>query len=163
MGFPRAETRTPQDFDAVLLMAITLASKRRPAELVEVVAAADVILGFVPYAEKLGAALERLSVRGVIGMSEEGFTLTEAGRDMMSKQPRKACQEDLIAALKSQLTAWRPRTDHQPIVLDIVRLGSAVRAHKATRKTGKNMAMPKPEVTRHFKIDGRWRRTTKAG
>lgn len=161
--FPNSEARTPHDLDAVILMAATLASKRRPAELVEIVAAADLILGFVPFAEKLGAAIERLSARGLIGMSEGDFTLTDAGREMMSKQPRKASQEEIIAALKNSLAARRPRTEHPPILLEPEQLGTAIRAHKATRKTGKNVLMPKPAVvTRHFKVEGRWRRATKA-
>lgn len=150
------------DLDAGILMAAMLSSKRRPAELVEIVAAAELILGFVPFAEKLGAAIERLSTRGLISMSEGGFTLTNAGQEMMSKQPRKASQEDIIAAVKSNLAAWRPRVEHPPILLELEKLGAAIRAHKATRKTGKNVLMPKPTVTRHFKVEGRWRRATKA-
>lgn len=150
------------DLDAVILLATTLSSKRRQAELVEIVAAADLIQGFVPFAEKLGAAIERLSARGLIAMSEEGFTLTEAAREIMAKQPRKASQEDLIVAVESSLAAWRPRAEHPPIVLEPALLEAAVRAYKATRKAaGKNLLMPKPTVTRHFKVEGRWRRATK--
>lgn len=143
-------------------MATTLSSKRRPAELVEIVAAADLVLGFVPFAEKLGAAIERLSASGLINMSEGGFTLTDVGREMMSKQPRKASQEDLLAAVKGSLAAWRPRAKHLPVLLEPEQLGAAIRAYKATKKSGKNMLMPKPTVIRHFKVEGRWRRATKA-
>ena len=159
---PGPESRTPQDIEAGMLMAVTLASKRRPAQLLEVVAAADLILGFVPYPDKLGNAIERLSARGLIALADEGFTLTEAGRAIMSRQPRKGSQDDLIAAAKGQLAAWRPQGAQAPVVLDLVQLGTAVRAHKATRKTGRNLLMPKPEVTRHFKVDGHWRRVRKA-
>ncbi|GEM_PF-6907403 len=72
-AFPNPEARTHHDLDAGILMAATLSSKRRPADLVEIVAAAELILGFVPFAEKLGAAIERLSARGLIGMSEGGL------------------------------------------------------------------------------------------
>lgn len=143
-------------------MATTLSSKRRPAELVEIVAAADLIQGFIPFAEKLGAAIERLSATGLIAMAEGGFTLTEAARDIMSRQPRKASQEDSIAAVKASLAAWRPRAEHAAIRVPPEQLGAAIRAHKATRKIGSNLLMPKPEVTRHFKVEGRWRRATKA-
>lgn len=162
-AFPKLETRTPHDLDAGVLMAVTLSSKRRPAELVDIVAAVDLILGFVPFAEKLGAAIERLSSCGLIGMSAGGLTLTDAGLEMMSKQPRKASQEDLIAAVKSSLAAWRPRADHPPVLLAPEQLGAAVRGHKATRKMGKSVLMPRPAVTRHFKVAGRWRRAIKAG
>ena len=72
-----SEARTYHDLDAGILLAATLSSKRRPAELVEIVAA-------------------------------------------------------------------------------------AIRAYKATKKSGKNMLMPKPTVIRHFKVEGRWRRAAKA-
>lgn len=160
-ALPRSDVRAPQDFDARILMAAALSSKRRQATLADIVAAAEMVLGFVPFAEKLGAAIERLSVRGLIGQLEGGLVLTDAGLDMMSKQPRKASQEDIVAAVRNCLAEWRPRAGHPPVQLDIVELGTAIRAHKATRKTGKNLLMPKPEVTRHFKAEGRWRRATK--
>lgn len=148
--------------DAAILLAATMSSKRRPAELVEIVAAADLILGSIPFAERLGAAIERLSALGLIGMSERGFTLTDAGLEMMSKQPRKASQEDILAAIETSLAAWRPRVEHPPVRLEPEQLGAAIRAHKATRKTGNNVLMPRPTTTRHFKVEGRWRRATKA-
>lgn len=137
-----------------------LSSKRRPAELVEIVAATELILGFVPFAEKLGAVIERLSARGLICMSEGGFTLTDGGQEIMSKRPRKASQEDIIAEVKSSLAAWRPRVEYPPVLLEPEQIGAAIRGHKSARKTGKNVLMPKPTVTRHFKVEGRWRRTT---
>jgi hypothetical protein len=159
---PNIAARSHHEIEAGILMAATLASKRRPAALVDIVAAADLILGFIPFAEKLGAALERLSVRGLVCQSESGFTLTEAGRSMMSKQPRKASQEELIAAVTDSLAAWRPRSEQPPILLNVEALDIAIRAHQANRKTGKSLLMPKPEVTRHFKVEGRWRRAVKA-
>lgn len=142
-------------------MAATLSSKRRPAELVEIVAAVDLILGFVPLAEKLGASIERLSARGLINMAQGGFTLTHAGLEMMSKQPKKASREDIIVALKNSLATFCPRAEHPPILLELEELYAAIRMHKATRKTSKSMLMPKPPVTRHFKVEGRWRRAIK--
>jgi hypothetical protein len=82
---------------------------------------------------------------------------------MMSKQPSQASQEDLIAAVKGSLAAWHPRVGHPPIVLAPEQLGDAIRGHKATRKMGKKVLMPKPTMTRHFKVAGRWRRVIKAG
>ncbi len=159
---PNSEARTHLDLDAGILVAASLASKRRPAELVEIVAAADLVLGFVPSAEKLGAAIGRLSARGLIRMSDGGFMLTDAGRELIEKQPRKASREDIIAAIKVSLSAWRLRAEHPPVPLPPEQLDAAIRAHKATRHTGGNVPMPKPTVVRHFKVEGRWRRVTKA-
>lgn len=155
-------SRMPHDVDAVILMATTLSSKRRPARLDEIVAAADLIQGFVPFADKLGGAIERLSALGLIVIAEEGFTLTPSGHQIMSRQPKKGSQEDLIAAVRDDLAAYRPAEDGSPVQLDAARLEAAVRAHKTARKEpGKNLLMPKPKVTRHFKVEGRWRRAVK--
>ena len=151
------------DIDVLILMATALAAKRRPAELVEIVAAADLIQGFVPYAEKLGEAVERLSAKGLIDSVEGGFTLTPPAEEMMAGQPRKADTEARIAAVGAKLARYTPKGEYAPIVVGAEQLGAAVRAHKAARKApGKNMLMPKPEVERHFKIDGRWRRASAA-
>lgn len=155
-------SRLPHDVDAVILMATTLSSKRRPAQLVEIVAAADLIQGFVPFAEKLGGAIERLSGLGLIAATEDGFTLTPIAKEIMSRQPKKGSQEELIEAVRSDLSAYRPTEEGPVILLDEKQLEAAVRAHKTTRKDpGKNLLMPKPKVTRHFKVEGRWRRAVK--
>jgi hypothetical protein len=157
-----SEERTHLDLDAVILMATALSSKRRPAQLLEIVAAADLIQGFVPFPDKLGMAIERLSRLGLVCTAEDGFALTDIAQDIMARQPKKASQEDLVAAVKSSLGGLRPRTGIPPIQLELELLGAAVRAHKAARKApGKNMLMPKPTVTRHFKVEGRWRRVAK--
>ena len=51
----------------LLLLAIGLASKRRPAEPLEIVAAIDLIQGNIPAEAKLSEAIARLAVHGLIG------------------------------------------------------------------------------------------------
>lgn len=153
---------TQHELDAVILTAIMLSSKRRPAQLVDVVAAADLIQGFVPFPEKLGAAIERLSALGLVAAADGGLTLTEAARELLAKLPVKIGPQDLAAAVADVLREWRPRAGHAPLLPDPQELGAAVRAYKATRKApGKNLLMPKPQVVRHFKVEGRWRRAVK--
>ena len=153
---------THHDLDAVILTATMLSSKRRPAQLVDVVAAADLIQGFVPFPEKLGAAIERLSALGLIAAAEGGLTLTPAAHDLLAKQPAKTSPEDLAAAVADSLAALRPRAGQPALVPDPQELGAAVRTYKATRKSaGGNLLMPKPKVVRHFKVEGRWRRAVK--
>jgi hypothetical protein len=151
--------RPIQDVDALILMATTLSAKRRPAELVEIVAAADLIQGFIPSAEKLGGAIQRLSTLGLISAAEGGFTLTPIGQEIMAKQPKKAAMEELVIAIRSKLAAYRPKEEHPTILLTQEQLGAAIKAHKAARKApGKNLLIAKPKVDRHFKVEGRWRR-----
>lgn len=147
------------DVDVLVLMATTLSSKRRPAELVEIVAAADLIQGSIPFVEKLGDAIQRLSTFGLISATEGGFTLTPIGHEIMAKQPKKAVTEELIIAIKSNLATYNPIEEYPPILLTQEQLSAAIRAYKTTRKApGKNLLMPQPKVDRHFKVEGRWRR-----
>jgi len=149
------------DIDVVILMATTLASKRRPAELVEIVAAADLIQGFTPFADKLGDAIQRLSTHGLISATEVGFTLTQIAQTIMAKQPKKSVTEDLIISIKLDLAAYTPKSESPAILLTSEQLGAAIRAHMTARKaTVKNLLMPKPKLDRHFKVEGRWRRVS---
>lgn len=151
--------RPVHDIDVVILMATTLSSKRRPAELLEIVAAADLIQDAIPFADKLGDAIQRLSRFGLIEAAEGGFTLTAAAQAIMAKLPKKAGTEELIVALKSALADYSPKEEFPAVVPTQAQLGEAIRAHKASRKVaGKNLLMPKPKPDRHFKVEGRWRR-----
>jgi hypothetical protein len=155
--------RPSHDIDAVVLMAITLSSKRRPAELVEIVAATDLIQGSIPFVEKFGDSLQRLSALGLICATESRFTLTPSGHKIMEKRPRRTAAEEVIILIKSDLGDYRPTEEHSPVLLTQEQLVTAIQAHKAARKTpGKNLLMPKPKVDRHFKAEGRWRRAPAA-
>lgn len=149
------------DLDVLILMAAALASKRRPAELVEIVAAADLLQGSIPFVEKLGPAIQRLSAAGLLCAAEGGFALTPAGQEMVVGLPRNADTETLVAVLKGRLASNVPDGECVPVRLTTAELSAAVLAHKASRTTsGNNLLMPKPKADRHFKVDGRWRRVS---
>jgi hypothetical protein len=149
------------DVDVVILLATALSAKRRPATLAEIVAAADLIQGAIPYVEKLGDAIRWLSAHGLISAVEDGFTLTPAAEKIMAAIPKKADTEARIAAVQESLAGYVPKGEFAPIVLTGEQLSAAIVAHNAERGTaGKNMLMPKPKLDRHFKVEGRWRRAT---
>jgi hypothetical protein len=149
------------DVDVLILMATALASKRRPATLVEIVAAADLIQGAIPFVEKLGEAIQRLSSVGLISAAEGGFTLTPLAQEIMADQPRNADTEERIVAIKGNLAAYTPKGEYSPILLTREQLSAAILEHKTSRRTpGKNLLMPKPKLDRHFKVEGRWRRAS---
>lgn len=151
--------RPNHDVDALILMATTLAAKRRPGQLVEIVAAADLIQGFIPSVEKLDEAIRRLSSLGLIHATEEGLTLTPVGQKIMAKQPKRAAAEETLTAIRSTLADYRPMEEYPPIPLTPEQLIAAIREHKTARKApGKNLLMPKPKVDRHFKVEGHWRK-----
>ena len=153
--------RPIHDIDAVILMATALASKRRPAELVEIVAAADLLQGAIPFVDKLGESIQRLSAVGLIGAVEGGFTLTPPAQAIMAEQPRKADTEELIVAIRGSLAAYAPQGEFPAILLTREQLRTAILEHKASRRTSsKNLLMPKPKTDRFFKVEGRWRRAS---
>ena len=67
------------DIDALLLLATVLSAKRRPARLVEIMAAIDLLHGNIPAEQKLGEALARLAVNGLLVELDGGIALTPAG------------------------------------------------------------------------------------
>lgn len=147
------------DVDGPILMATALSSKRRPAELVEIVAATDLIQGSIPFVDKLGEAMRRLSACGLIARAGDGYTLTPPAHAIMEAQPKKAGMEVRLAAIKDKLAALVPKEEGEPIQLSGEQLREAILAHKASRKApGKNLLMPKPKADSHFKVEGRWRR-----
>lgn len=149
------------DTDVVVLMAVTLAAKRRPATLVEIVAAADLIQGMIPFESKLGGAIASLTFHGLIQAEGDGFTLTPAGLALVADPPKKVDTPTQIAALREKMAAYYPRRQHAAVELPVDELLAAISVHKKSKKTpAKNMAMPKPVVDRHFKVDGRWRKVT---
>ncbi len=151
--------RPVHDIDVIILVATALASKRRPAELAEIVAAAELIQGFIPFVEKLGEAVQRLSSFGLISVSENGFTLTPAALEIMADQPKRSTTEDLIISIKGGLAAYTPKGESAAIQVTMEQLSAAIQSHKISRKApGKNLLMPKPAIDRHFKVEGRWRR-----
>ena len=153
--------RPVYDVDVIILMATALAAKRRPAELAEIIAAAEVIQGFIPFPDKLGDAIQRLSSFGLISGSESGFTLTPPAQEIMADQSKKADTEERIIATREKLAAYIPEGAHAGILLSMEQLSEAIMTHKASKKApGKNLLMPKPKLDRHFKVEGRWRRVS---
>lgn len=153
--------RPVHDIDVVILAATTLAAKRRPAQLVEIVAAAELIQGFIPFVEKIAEAIQRLSSSGLISNAEDGFTLTPAAQEIMAALPKKAATEERINAIKASLAAYTPKGESSAILLSLEEASAAIQLHKISRKApGKSMLMPKPKVDRHYKVDGRWRRAS---
>lgn len=149
------------DIDVVILMATALSAKRRPATLAEIVAAADLLQGFIPYPDKLGDALRRLSTTGLVCTAGEGYALMPAAERLIAALPKKAETAERLAALRGSLADFAPAAPGTAIVLTDEQLAAAVKTHEAARKSsGKNLLMPKPKPDRHFKVEGRWRRAS---
>lgn len=135
------------DVDILLLMALALSSKRRPAELVEIIAAADLIQGVIPSELRLVDSFSRLAEHGLIGATESGFTLTPAAQKIMAGKSAKAHLERRIASIKEKLADYTPEGEYPPILLTAKQVCSAILAHRdSAKKPGKNLLVPKPKA-----------------
>ncbi|HJV28226.1 MAG TPA: hypothetical protein VJ673_21295 [Aromatoleum sp.] len=152
------------DIDALLLLAMALASKRRAAELFEIMAALDLIHGAIPSEGKLGEAFRRLSVNGLIDEVDGRFTLGPGAQKIVAGLPRKADTAERIFGVKAELSAHVAQGEKAPCVPTVEQLSAAIAAHRAAGQgAGQNLLMPKPKVveTEH-KRPGHWRKPTGA-
>lgn len=136
-----------RDVDAFLLLTLALASKRRPAELAEIMAAADLSHGAIPYRDELGDAFHQLATHGLIREVEGRFTLTQEGEVIIAKQQRKSGTSALVAGIRDSLLAHRGKDKHPPILVSEVQLADAIAAHRTSAQgAGKNLLMPSNKV-----------------
>jgi hypothetical protein len=66
------------DHDPLVLLATALAAKRRPADLLDVMAAIDLVQGNIPNEEKLSEAFARLGQNELLLERDGGIALTPA-------------------------------------------------------------------------------------
>lgn len=134
------------DIDAILLLALSLASKRRPADLVEIIAATDLSQGAIPPGTKLSDSFYRLSEYGLICKQESGYTLTPNAQQILSGHARKAENQERIYDIKENLADFHLNGAHAIILLTVEEIAAAISQHQ-TRKTtsGKNLLVPKPK------------------
>ena len=133
------------DVDAILLLALSLAAKRRPAELVEIIAASDLTQGTISPAVKLSDAFYRLSEYGLIAMQDGGYTLTPDAQQILSGHARKAKPQERIYDIKENLADYHLNGEHQIILLTAEQIAVAIAEHLAAKiSTVKNLLAPKP-------------------
>ncbi len=134
------------DADALLLLAIAVSSKRRPAELVEVIAAGDLIQGAVCSELDLIEAFRRLSENGLICETEGGYMLTPDAQIIMTGQPKKAEAHERVFSIKGKLSAYNPKGEHPAVPVTPEQLAAAVLAHQTSKNSAvKNLFVPKPK------------------
>jgi hypothetical protein len=134
------------DVDSLLILATAISSKRRPAELVEIVSAADLLQNNIPNEAKLVEAFERLAKHGLIRSAGEGFELTEAAQEIVTGLPRKAETPERLFAIKDRLSVYNVKGEHAAITLAEADVTKAILAHRAAEKTtAKNLLVPKPK------------------
>jgi hypothetical protein len=133
------------DVDAILLLALSLAAKRRPAGLVEIIAAADLTQGTIPSETKLSDSFYRLSEYGLICAQEGGYTLAPDAQQMMAGQRKKADTPERIFGIRELLADYHLKGEHAIILLTVEQLAAAIAEHQAAKKSGRSWLVPKPK------------------
>ncbi|RTL26910.1 MAG: hypothetical protein EKK49_17710 [Rhodocyclaceae bacterium] len=152
-----------QDVDALLLLSMLLATKRRPADMVEIVAAADLLDGGVGSEARWAEAFRRFATHDLIVEVDGRYTLTEAGLQLVHRLPKKADTAERIFLLREKLSEYEPAEKTPSIVMQEEQVAEAVRAHQASKSVGgKNLLMPKAkpaeEDAQPRRRPGGWRR-----
>jgi len=134
------------DIDAVLLLAVALSSKRRPAELIELVAAAELVAGELPDEAKFVDSLVRLSTHGVLVEREGGFVLSAEAQQALVGEPKKAEAAERIFWVRDQLSMLRTKAEHPAVTVSAEQMAEAVKVHQEAVKASKrNLMVPKPK------------------
>ena len=137
------------DDDAALLLSLTLAAKRRPAALDEIITALAMAQhGEIPAKSKLVDAFARMGVCGLINEAEGGYTLSAEGQALITGQRAKDDSATRLAHLKQQLSIFDPKKRHPSIRVTQEQLLAAIQSYKAAEHShqGKNVQTDKPKL-----------------
>lgn len=132
------------DVDAILLLAMSLAAKRRPAELVEIIAAADLTLQPVPTAARVTDSLHRLGHYGLITEAPDGFALTAAAQQMLAGHAKKALPQERLRDIREHLADHNRPADTPDMHVTEKQVAAAIVAHRANRQQ-RSWLTPKPK------------------
>lgn len=131
------------DVDVVLLLATALASKRRPADLLEIMVAVDLIRSGISFEAKLEDAFSRLATHGLLHQVDARYALTPAAQKIVAGLRRKADTAERIFSVKEALSAHESGDGHAPIHLSAEQITAALVAHQAAAKSiGKSVLIP---------------------
>lgn len=133
------------DVDAMLILALSLAAKRRPADLVEIVAAAELANGVIPPETRLSDAFARLSAYGLICEQEGGYTLAPDAQQMVAMLRKKAEIRKRIFDIKECLADYHLKGEHRMIQISPDELLAAIEAHKKSRSSERSWLIEKPK------------------
>jgi len=134
------------DTDAQLLLATFTASKRRPAALAEIVAAAEFMGCPVTAPRAWASAFEQLSTHGLLVAAGDGYALAPAAQEMASGLPKKAESDERVFLVRERLSAYKAPAASAAVVVSEAQFEAALAAHAAlAQQGGKNLLMPKPK------------------
>ncbi|WP_371325072.1 hypothetical protein VX159_06025 [Dechloromonas sp. ZY10] len=133
------------DHDPLLFLAVALAAKRRPAELVDVVAAIDLLQIAIPGEQRFVDSFARLSAAGLLLGQGDGIALTPAGLALFEALPKLTDGEERVFSVKQALSGYTPSTA-EPLAVDAAAVAAAIAEQRsAAAGRAKNLLVPKPK------------------
>ncbi|MBS1208546.1 MAG: hypothetical protein H6R19_944 [Proteobacteria bacterium] len=120
------------DADVLLLQAITLAAKRKPAAINEVVVAVAMLQPHLPSETKLREAFARLSSHGLIVAQDEGYTLSAEAERLLAGTSKKGDANERAYRIKEKLAEFDVGTAHPVVQPDDADLSAAILAWRAS-------------------------------
>ncbi len=123
------------DVDAILLLSLSVAAKRRPAELVEIIAATDLAHDMIPNPVRLSDSFNRLSSYGLILEVDGCYTLSTDAQSMMESQRKKDDSRKKLFRLKEHLADYHLKGEHITVDVFPDTIKDAISAYRAGKKT----------------------------
>ena len=134
------------DVDAILLLSLSVAGKRRPANLDEIITAIDLAQDAIPSAAKLSKSFTMLSAHGLIIESDGGYTLSTDAQEMMSSQRKNDDTAKKLLRLKEHLADYSLKGEHNTIQVSPDQFVAVVKAYQAAKiASNKSMLTQKPK------------------
>ncbi len=147
------------DVDVLLLLATALSAKRRPAELVEIMAAIDLLQGNIPAEAKLSEGIARLAGNGLMIEAGSGLALTPDAQKLVEGPPRKGDAAEHLFLVKNRLSEYKVKGEHAAILIAEEQLTAAMLAHRAAAAgAARNLLVPKPKPAETAKRPGQRQR-----
>ena len=134
------------DVDAILLLSLSVASKRRPADLVEIITATDLAQGAIPSENKLSDAFARLSTYGLIVEIDGSYALSADAQQMMADQRKNDDTAKKMYRLKEHLADYHLNGEHATILVHPDLLLAAIQAYQKAKTPGRSWLMDKPKA-----------------
>lgn len=119
------------DTDPLLLLAITLASKRRSASVDEIVIALGTLRAELPAESRLLEAFARLGAHGLIALDEAGYRLSASGEALLRGLPARGEPDERLFRLKHLLSEADIRPEHFVAKPEAAALAAAAEAWRA--------------------------------
>lgn len=120
------------DADALLLLAIRLAAKRKPALLDEVVIALATVQAKLPSEANLLRSFSRLTSHGLLEARDGGYTLGAQAETLIQAVPKKKEAADQIIELKRALAGFDAEANQPAVPPEAGALTQAIAAWQAS-------------------------------